>query len=396
MTAVMKGVRVVEVAEQAFGPAASAVLSDWGAEVIKVEPAERGDAARGLSQLGNPEVHPAFQNVNRGKQSIGLDLAKPGGREILYRLVSSADVFLTNKLPRVRRSLGIDVEDIRAHNPDIVYVRGTGNGERGPEADRGSYDLLGFWYRAGSAVGAISPQGDIPFLPAPGFGDLMGAMTIAGGIMGALFHRERTGEAPVVDVSLLSTGMWAMGGAIACASTVDRWDWPPRFRNPMGIPYRTKDNRWLALCCLQAGYYWPLFCEVIARPDLAEDPRFAGHATLMANSGAAIEALTAVFAQRTLDEWRQALKDFKGQWAVVQDPLQVLDDEQAIANGYLQPCESADGTPFTLVAPPIQYDEQPPAPRRAPGFNEHGDEILASLGLDWDTIVDLKVRGVVA
>src|SRR4051794_27649054 len=143
MTAVMKGVRVLEVAEHAFVPAAGALLSDRGAEGIKIEPAERGDAARGLSTLRN-DVNPLFENANRGKRSRALDLASAAGREILYKLVATADVFLTNKLPPVRRKLQIDVDDIRAHNPRIIYVRGDGAGPRGPEAERGSYDLLSY------------------------------------------------------------------------------------------------------------------------------------------------------------------------------------------------------------------------------------------------------------
>src|SRR5262249_58501304 len=137
------------------------------------------------------------------------------GLDLLYRLAATCDVFLTNKLPPVRRKLHIDVEDIRAHNPRIIYVRGSGQGERGPEADRGSYDALGYWARSGIAMGLKQPTYDyVPAPPAPAFGDSIGAMTIAGGIMGALFHRERTGEATTVDVSLLGLGRWPMGAAL--------------------------------------------------------------------------------------------------------------------------------------------------------------------------------------
>ena len=147
--------------------------------------------------------------------------------------------------------------------------------------------------------------------------------------------------------------------------------------------------------CLQAGRYWPGLCAAIGRPDLAADPRFNEHALLLANSVEAVAALTEVFASATLAEWRERLEPFDGQWAVVQDTLEAAADPQTIANGYLQPCATATGAPFTLVAAPVQFDEQPATPRRAPEFNEHGDAILESLGLDWDTIVDLKVRNVV-
>lgn len=190
MTAVMQGVRIVEVAEHTFVPSASALLADWGADVIKIEHVERGDAMRGLASSGiavvPKDVHVLFEHSNRGKRSFGLDLTSDEGRGILHRLVATADVFLTNKLPRVRTKLEIDVEDIRKHNPKIIYVRGTGQGERGPESDRGAYDSLAFWSRAGVAAGVMRPEyGHVPVPPAPGFGDSIGGMTIAGGIASA-------------------------------------------------------------------------------------------------------------------------------------------------------------------------------------------------------------------
>jgi crotonobetainyl-CoA:carnitine CoA-transferase CaiB-like acyl-CoA transferase len=403
MTAVMQGVRILEVAEQTFVPAASAVLADWGADVIKIEPTERGDAMRGLASTGvtpvTGDVHALLEHSNRGKRSLALDLASPEGLDILYKLAETSDVFLTNKLPRVRKKLNIDVDDIRAHNPRIIYVRGTGQGERGPDADKGSYDSLAFWCRAGIALGAKPPASDrVPSPPAPGFGDSIGAMTIAGGIMGALFHRERTGEPTTVDVSLLGTGMWAMGQAIALSLLLDTpWGAPPEgaVRNPLTANYQTKDERSISLCCLQAGRYWAPLCEVIGRPELATDPRFADHESLLAHGAEALQILREAFAERTLDDWKERLGDFVGQWAVVQDTLEAAADPQSVANGYIQECHTASGTPFHLAAAPVQFDETPAAPQRAPSFNEHGDEILNDLGLDWDSVVDLKVRGAV-
>jgi crotonobetainyl-CoA:carnitine CoA-transferase CaiB-like acyl-CoA transferase len=392
----MKGVRIVEVAEYAFVPAAGGLLSDWGAEVIKIEPVERGDAGRGLLEAGPSGVQVRFHSVNRGKQSLALDLAQPEGREILYKLVETADIFLTNKQPRVRRKLQIDVEHIRARNPNIIYVRGGGQGARGPEAERGAYDLLNFWHRSGASSAVMSPRGEIPFLPAPGFGDLIGAMFIAGGMMGALYHRARTGEAPIVDASLLATGMWAMAGSYTTAATEGLYDWPPAVKNPLSSIYPTSDGRQVALCCLQAGQYWAPLCEVIGRPDLKADPRFKDHATIMANSAAAIDILTDVFSRRSLDAWRGRLADFSGQWAVVQSVLQAVDDPQALANGYIQAVETNDGRSFKLVAAPIQFDGEPAKPRPGPDFNEHGDAILAQIGVDAETLIDLKLRGVVA
>ena len=405
MTAVLKGVRILEVAEHTFVPAASALLADLGADVIKVEHVQRGDAMRGLASSGiavvPKDVHVLLEHSNRGKRSIGLDLTSDDGLDILAKLAATADVFLTNKLPGVRAKLKIDVDDIRAANPNIIYVRGTGQGERGPDADKGSYDSLAFWARAGIAAGATRPEYDlVPTPPAPGFGDSLGGMTIAGGIMGALFHRERTGEATVVDVSLLSTGLWAMGQAMALSLLLEiPWAPPPNDRpggNPLSRNYATADGRTLAFTCLQAGKYWPTLAAAVGRDDLATDERFADHQALLANSNEAVAVLTALFASQPLDHWREVLDRWDGQWAVVQNTLEAAVDPQTVANGYLKEIQNAAGTPFQLVTAPVQYDEQPAVPGRAPEFNEHGDAILEELGIDWDTVVDLKVRGVVA
>jgi crotonobetainyl-CoA:carnitine CoA-transferase CaiB-like acyl-CoA transferase len=405
MTAVMEGVRVLEVAEHTFVPAASALLADWGAEVVKIEHVERGDAMRGLASSGlavmGSTVHVLLEHSNRGKQSLALDLTSAEGLDILYQLAATCDVFLTNKLPSVRTKLKIDVDDIRAHNPQIVYVRGTGQGERGPEADRGAYDHLAYWCRAGIAMGTKQESYDyVPPPPAPAFGDSIGAMTIAGGIMGALYHRERTGEATTVDVSLLGVGLWSMGAALALSLQHNRgWAPPPpnvASGNPLSASYAARDGKFVAITCLQAAKYWPELCHVIGRPELASDERFADAEAIRTNSGDAAEILRAVFAERTVDEWRQQLAGFSGQWTIVQDTLEAAADPQTVANGYVQECQTADGVPFKLAAAPVQYGDEPARPQRAPEFNEHGDAILTGLGLDMDTILDLKVRGIVA
>ena len=403
MTAVMEGVRVLEVAEHTFVPAASALLAEWGAEVIKIEHVERGDAMRGLASSGTVSLgagaHVLLEHSNRGKKSLGLDLTSDDGLDVLYRLATTCDVFLTNKLPSVRTKLHIDLDDIRAHNPSIIYVRGTGQGEHGPDADKGSYDSLAYWCRAGVASGVKQADDAVPPPPAPAFGDSIGAMTIAGGIMGALFHRERTGEATVVDVSLLGVGMWSMGAALAL-SLQHQVPWGPLPRgqatgNPLVSTYETKDGRFVSLSCLQAAKYWPEACAVVGRPELVTDERFDGP-SLMANAAEATALLAEAFAEHTAAEWRERLQGFSGQWAMVQDTLEAAADPQSVANAYVQDYETADGLGFRLASPPVRFGDEAPMPKRAPGFNEHGDEVLTALGLDWDRVVDLKVRGVVA
>jgi crotonobetainyl-CoA:carnitine CoA-transferase CaiB-like acyl-CoA transferase len=403
----MEGIRILEVAEHTFVPAASGILADWGAEVIKIEHVTRGDAARGLGSTGiagfSGKVAVLMEHANRGKKSLGLDLTEPAGRDILYKLAAESDVFLTNKMAGVRRRLEIEVEHLRAANPNIVYVRGTGYGNRGPDTDAGGYDSLGFWARSGVAH-AVTPS-DLPQplnQPGPAFGDSIGAMTIAGGIAAALLHRERTGEAKVVDISLLSTAMWAMGGTIAVAQDIDMaWQAPPASEpaapfNPLIGYFGTSDGRFVMFSMLQGFHYWPEVCERLGVTELVTDPRFDSHEHLMANAAAGADLIRAAIAKHTLAEIVTTLTGMRGQWAVVQDTLEIADDPQVVANGYL-PELDYDGYAYRLVTTPVQFDEEPSPPGKSPDFNEHGDEILTELlGLDWDTVIELKVQGVVA
>lgn len=406
---VMDGIRILEVAEHTFVPAAAAVLADWGADVIKIEHVERGDAMRGIRSspiinLGDERVHALLEHSNRGKRSLALDLSQPAGLDILYRLAATCDVFLTNKLPRIRTRLKIDVDDIRAHNPDIIYVRGSGFGNRGPDADNGGYDALAFWARSGNAAGAKPLELDgIPMMPAPAYGDSIGAMTIAGGISAALFHRQRTGIAEVVDVSLLATGLWAIGAGVALTQySGSVWQQPPanvREFSPNALAglYRTSDDRWLMLNCLQGFHYLQDALRVFGLEHLSSDPRFDSAQSYAANSPALAVMIAAVCATETLATWIARLADFTGQWSPVQDQLEVADDPQVVANGYILDVTNVDGVPFKLVAAPVQFGERPAAPGRAPAFNEHGDDILTGeLGLDMETVLELKINGVVA
>lgn len=406
MVDVMKGIRVLEVAEHTFVPAASAVLADWGADVIKIEHAERGDAMRGLGRTGvmdlSKGVHVLNEHSNRGKRSLGLDLAKPEGLEVLYALVKTCDVFLTNKLPGTLERLKIDVPSIRAQNPKIIYARGTSFGARGPDRDAGGYDMTAFWCRAGAAA-SVSPAelpGIIP-QPGPAFGDSMGGMTIAGGISAALFKRERTGEPSVVDVSLLAAGSWAMSAGIALSLQMGRaWGTPmpggTGSFNPLVGTYETSDGRYLCFVMLQAAKYWADFCAHIDRPELASDPRFDAAEKLGANASEAVVILQQVFKTRTFAEWRERLRTFSGQWAPIQNCLEVPEDVQVLENGYMARTATKEGTEFDLVASPVQFDEVPTGTNRAPEFNEHGDQILEELGLDMDRILELKAAGAVA
>ena len=405
MTDVMEGVRILEVAEHTFVPVASAILSDWGADVIKVEHAERGDAMRALGRSGvmdlSQGVHVLNEHSNRGKRSIGIDLQKPEGLELLYELARTSDVFLTNKLPHILAKLRIDVADIQKQNPKIIYVRGTAFGPKGPDAAKGGYDMTSFWCRAGNAASA-TPAGLDGVLgqPGPAWGDSMGGMTIAGGIASALFKRERTGEPSVVDVSLLAAGTWAMSAGIALSLQMGHpWGTPmpgtTQGANPLVNTYPTKDGKYLSLVMLQGFHYWPDFCAHLGHPEWATDPRFDSHEHLAANTQEAVQLIREVTVTKTMAEWCQAFQTLKGQWAPVQNSLEVVEDPQVKANDYVARTATREGVEFDLIQTPVQFDETAAGTRRAPEFNEHGEEILRELGYEMDRILELKGVGAI-
>ncbi|MCD4533055.1 CoA transferase [Nocardioides sp. cx-169] len=401
----MAGVRVLEVAQFTFVPAAGAVLADWGAEVIKVEHAELGDGQRGLTNVLGVEAisagssfSPIFDGPNRGKRSIGLALEKPEAREVLHELIRQSDVFLTNYLPRTREKLGIDVEDVRKINPDIIYVRGSGFGGRGPEATKGGYDMTSFWARGGSGAGATLPDAErLTPLPAGGYGDNLGGLTIAGGVAAALYARSTTGETSVIDVSLLGVGAWATQFTVNLALMAGQV--PPRppvprhgsARNPLVGNYKTADDRWLVFSMLQPGRYWPGFCAAVGRGYLLEDERFATVEKLMDNAPAAAEIVAQIISTMTFDAVADVLDTIDGQWAAVQDSWGVANDVSLRANGMIVTVEDAEGVSRELVANPVQFDETPPALRRGPQFAEHTDEVLRELGISDERLIELKI-----
>jgi crotonobetainyl-CoA:carnitine CoA-transferase CaiB-like acyl-CoA transferase len=402
----MDGVRVLEVAQFTFVPAAGAVLADWGADVIKVEHAETGDAQRGLSALmgmpvGGGSFAPLMEHPNRGKRSIGLALEHPDALMVLHDLIRGSDVFLTNFLPGARRRLGIELDDVRKFNPDIIYVRGSGFGVTGPDSEKGGYDSTAFWARGGSAMGTTPVDYDgLCKMPAAAYGDSIGGMTIAGGIAAALFARAQTGETSVVDVSLLGVGAWANALPVGFALLEGG---PPERRaagnsaptNPLVGNYRTADDRWLVLAMLQPGRYWPEFCRRIGCEDLITDERFATAEALMGNALVAAEIVADVLATLPLSDCIARFAGMEGQWAIVQDPWEVGQDQALRANGLIAQVVDTEGTARELVANPVQFDEKPAQLTRGPRFAEHTDEILRSLGKSDAELIDLKISGAV-
>jgi crotonobetainyl-CoA:carnitine CoA-transferase CaiB-like acyl-CoA transferase len=397
----MEGVRVIEVAAWTFVPAAGAVLADWGADVIKIEHPVGGDPQRNLAAGGiipNSTVNFIIEVPNRGKRSVGIDLGSEPGRDLLYGLVAGADVFLTSFLPGTRKRLGIDIEDIRAVNPNIVYARGTGYGPKGSDAGEGGYDATAYWARAGVSS-TITGSDDWPRSQPMAFGDVAGAQTIAGGIAAALFARERTGKGSVVDVSLLGYGLWNVAPTITACEQLGIPTMPSRAReeapNPIVGSFATSDGRHVQLVMLQSDRYWESLCQALGRPDLATDVRFIDAAARAENRAACIAELDTEFAKRSLDETAALLSTQQGPWAIHRNPLEVFDDPQVVANGYLQPVTAGDGSTFHLVSSPVQFDETPPHLTRAPEHGEHTESVLLEAGYAWDDLNAWKDAAVI-
>ncbi len=401
MTAPLDGIRVLEVAMYGFVPSAGAVLAEWGADVIKVEHAITGDPQRGLRQTGMLRVegdpNPNIEHANRRKRSIGLDMSVPEGKEVLYALARTSDVFLTSFLPGHRKKFRIDVDDIRAVNPKIIYARGSAFGPRGAESDKGGYDMTAFWCRAGTAA-TITPVGMEGMIgpPGPAYGDTISGTNLAGGIAAALLKRERTGEASVVDVSLLGSGLWSLGHTVALTVHLgQRLEAPPPGvhgapNNPLVGLYTTADNRYISFVMMQPTKFWADVCRHIDRPELADDPRFATDEQIAANTAEAVKILSEAIATRSLAEWSERFVTLSGPWAPVQDTLQAANDAQIRANEYIVRAGQLE-----LVANPVQFDVTAPESGPAPGFAEQTDEILLELGFDWDRVIELKTAGAV-
>ena len=394
-----EGVRVVEVATHVFVPSAAAVLSDFGAEVIKIEHPVTGDPYRSLhtATLGvdGRAVNVKVAHSNRGKRSVGLDIKHPDGRDLLLRLIERADVFVTNLRPRALRSARLDVADVRAVNPGIIYARGHGFGVRGNGADRAGYDASAYWARGGVGLALTPADMSDPVLQRPAFGDNQGAMNLAFGISAALFRKERTGEGSVVDVSLLATAMWSLAFDVLSARNpgyIGSAPARPSGWNPLTSTFRTKDGRHITFVLLEPDRYWRSFCEHIDRVDLIDDPRFSDAPIRGANADALLDILHEVFAARTYAEWMPRLATFDGPWEPFQRAVELYDDEQVLANGYLGP--AGDGS-YELVAPPAQFDETPVRSQRAPEHGEHTEEVLLELGIGWDDIARLKEHKVI-
>jgi crotonobetainyl-CoA:carnitine CoA-transferase CaiB-like acyl-CoA transferase len=398
VTGPLEGIVVLELAVALAAPSAAAILGDWGAEVVKVEP-HTGDPQRGNTQ------NAYFSQDNREKRSMALDVATGEGREIMLRLVDRADVFVTNIRPGGLRRLGLDPASLLERNPRLVYGRLTGYGATGPAGDRAGYDIGAFWSRAGVA-GAFAGTGEPPILR-PAMGDHTTGLALVAAITSALFDRERTGRGRVVQTSLVRAGAYAISSDLAAHVNGEGPQAGLRraLYNPMLGCYRTSDGRWFFLLGLEATRHWPHVAAAVGREDLLADERFADMAGLVVHRDELMAILDEEFARRPLDEWARIFDAHDVWWDPVQSFDEVAADPIMRDAGVFRPM--AGGR--TAVAAPVDFPDPHPDPEphpdpvagagtevgAAPELGQHTEEILLELGFDWEAIGGLVERGVI-
>ncbi|MGD9762111.1 MAG: CaiB/BaiF CoA transferase family protein [Candidatus Binatia bacterium] len=398
----LEGIRVIDWTIWQQGSVCSTMLGDLGADVIKVEERIGGDPGRGFfKMIGGAERLPNFyfEANNRNKRSLTVDLKKPEGREIVYRLAACSDVFVQNFRKGVAARLGIDYAALRQHNPKLIYANATGYGPEGPESGDPSFDQLGL-ARSGIMMAAGEP-GMPPLAIAGGIADQMGAIMLSYGVLTALLARERHGVGQEVDGSHLGS-MMALQGLSVSARLMWGTSMPRVHRsqamNPLWNHYRCADGRWICFGMLQPDRYWEAFCRTIGRPELATDERFANLRVRAANAEAAVAILDEVFAGKPLSEWIQILRtggDFI--FTAVNTVDDLPDDPQVQANAYVVDFDHPRHGPMKVLGLPFRLSETPGSVRRpAPEFGEHTEEILIDLlGYSWEDVADLKEREVI-
>ena len=399
MAGPLDGIKVVEMGVWVAGPSCAAILADWGADVIKIEPPE-GDPFRGLGAAFGAVMNPPFELDNRGKRSIALNLEVEDARYIAGDLIDAADVFVSNMRPRALERLGMSYEQLSDTNPRLVYCNVTGYGPDTPEANRAAYDVGAFWARAGVVAG-LMPEGAGPPLQRGGMGDHMTGANAAGAIAAALFAREKTGRGQRVAVSLARIGAYMMGWdtntqlrtRAPWAPPIDRTHAP----NPLINPFRDKDGKWFYLLMLQGDRHWPDFLRALGHPpELANDERFRDIPNRFANAPVLVEILDRMLAAKTLANWAPIFDANDVWFAPIQNVTEVVADPVMRAAGAFVSVESPDG-PIEQVNTPADFYGTPARPGAwAPELGQHTEMILSEdLGYDWDRISSLKELGAI-
>jgi crotonobetainyl-CoA:carnitine CoA-transferase CaiB-like acyl-CoA transferase len=393
---IFDGLKVIDCASFIAGPAAATVMSDFGAEVVKIEPPGTGDPYRRRAiPLPERPLNPGFILDGRNKKSLALDLRRAQGQAVLYRLVKDADVFITNYPPPVRQRLKIAYDDLAPLNDRLIYASFTGYGETGPEADKPGFDATAWWARTGLMHLVRAGEHVAPARSLPGMGDHPSAMGTYGAIVTALYQRERTGKGNYVSSSLLANGLWANGCSIQAALCGDRVvPQPPREAalNALRLHYRCRDGRWLLLSIASDEWRWDKLKACLGA-DILDAPRFATVMAREAHAPELVRILDDIFATRDLAEWRRRLDDAGIIFGIVAEVGDIATDEQALAAGHLRPFADADGM---TVNSPIEIAGQTKlTPRRAPAVGEHSEEVLRAAGYSDGEIAAFRAEKII-
>lgn len=389
----LEGIRVLDFTRWQQGPWATVMLGDMGAEIIKLEEREHGDLGRALGR--QPDGFCAyFEAHDRNKKSITVDVRTPEGKAIVYKLVERVDVVAHNFRPGVMDRLGLGYGTLKAINPRIIFGSASGFGPEGPLAERPSYDVIG------QAMGGImvtqggGPDAE-PRMVVPGVADQVGAMYFAYGIAMALLARERFGVGQQVDASLYGAQIALQASNITRALRGGVHERSRPQGSPVFKPYGCADGRWLAVGVLDPRVY-PRLCAAVYRQDLITDERFAEPFARYANADALEAELTRAFRAGTRDHWLERLIAHDVPCAPVQDYIDVGNDPQALANGYITTVAHPNLGTLRVVGVPVRLSETPGSVRTpAPELGQHTEEILLELGYDWEQIEGLKQAEVI-
>jgi crotonobetainyl-CoA:carnitine CoA-transferase CaiB-like acyl-CoA transferase len=381
----LSGLRVVELGVWVAAPAAGALLADWGADVIKVEP-PTGDPMRsafGSLGIGKDFPNPAFGQDNRGKRSVVLDLRDDADRAHLEDLLRDADVFLTNLRPDALDGLGLEPHATVDRHPRLVYCSVSGYGLRGPDRNRPAYDIGAFWARSGLSVQLASSEG-VPLNARGGIGDHISGLAALAGLLAAVLEQRHTGRGRVVEVSLLRTGTYVLGWDLSLQETVGKVakaESRQSNQTPLMNSYCAADGRWFFFTGLEANRHKDNVYRALGRDDLRDDPRFADAAALRKHRGEVIAILDGIVAERPLHEWAERFDREGVWWAPAQGPAEVLEDAQlAATDGFLALHNEDDGTTARSVNGPVTFSDVPIRPAApAPRLGEHTEEVLAEL-----------------
>jgi crotonobetainyl-CoA:carnitine CoA-transferase CaiB-like acyl-CoA transferase len=396
---IFDGLKVIDCASFIAGPAAATVMSDFGAEVIKIEPPGMGDPyrRRGTPNPGRPPLNPGFLFDSRNKKSLALDLRQEAGRAVLYRLVRDADVFITNYPPPVRQRLKIAYDDLRHLNERLIYASFTGYGETGPEASKPGFDATAWWARTGLMDLVRAGEQVDPARSLPGMGDHPSAMGTYGAIVTALYQREKTGKGNYVGSSLLANGLWANACSVQAALCGDEVrPQPPREEalSALRAHYQCRDGRWLLLSIAADEWRWDKFKTCFNAPVL-DEPRFATDALRNKHARELVTIFDRLFAEHDLAHWRHVLDEAGLIFGVVGQVDDIRHDEQVLAAGFLRPFVD-DTELWTIDSPFFLAGQEKVEPRKAPArAGEHSEQVLREAGYGDPEIGQLRADGII-